>query len=187
MQVSCIWLMVAFLLVPLIGSGQSLVIVRHAEKLEPWPYEDRLQPLSLEGTERAKTLDALFVETRFAAIYASNTTRAIATAHPASVSHGVEIRIHPAPSNADSLDAFLREIETGFDASDAILVVSHSNVIPKWLSAFGVDASALTEMGISFDARHNGYLVQGYDGMWVVSLTRAGGPPYVRFARMAAY
>lgn len=183
MQVSCKWIFILMLVfTPALLSAQTLVLVRHAEKWEPWPAEDRLQPLSPEGMRRAGNMTHLFVETRFKAVFASNTTRAISTALPSAIEHGQPVRLSAAAENADSLDAFMRLVETEFDPSDTILIVSHSNIIPKWLRAFGVSASTITEMGISYDTRYGGYLVDGYNGMWVVNLSQTGGPPYVRFA-----
>lgn len=187
MQVSCKWTLALLLLFTTsIVQAQTLVMVRHAEKWEPWPAEDRLQPLSADGIRRAERLADLFVETRFKAVFASNTTRAISTALPSAGEHGLPVRLLAAAADADSLDAFMRLVESEFDPSDTVLIVSHSNIIPKWLRAFGVNASTITEMGISYDNRYGGYLVDGYNGMWVVNLSQTGGPPYVRFATTSA-
>lgn len=165
--------------------AQTLVIVRHAEKMEPWPAEDRLQPLSMEGMRRAEQLRNLVANLNIKAIYTSNTTRALSTAMPAALSKGLVPSVHPACQTSDSLDSFMSMIRDTYTPSDFILAVSHSNIIPEWLTRFRIDASTLTEMGISFNSRYNGYLVDGYDGVWLVSLPiDTQGAPHVRYATM---
>lgn len=165
--------------------AQTLVIVRHAEKMEPWPAEDRLQPLSAEGMRRAEQLRKLVDNLDIKAVYTSNTTRALSTAMPAAMSKGLVPSVHPASEKTDSLDAFMSMVRNTYGSSDFVLVVSHSNIIPEWLTRFRIDASTLTEMGISFNSRYNGYLVDGYDGVWLVSLPiDSQGAPHVRYATM---
>lgn len=192
MQVSCRYvfhllslaLVVAVAVAPV--KAQTLVIVRHAEKFEPWMAEDRLQPLSVEGLRRAEQLSTLVKDLDIKAIYTSNTTRALSTAMPASWLKSLKPVIHAACENTDSLDVFMAMVRETYTASDFILVVSHSNIIPEWLTRFRIDASALTEMGISYNARYKGYLVDGHDGVWLVSLPiDTDGAPHVRYATMS--
>lgn len=192
MQVSCrkvlqfLTMAVAAILWVMPVSAQTLVIVRHAEKSEPWPAEDRLQPLSVEGLQRAERLRTLVRDLDVKAVYTSNTTRALSTAMPAALDKQLKPVPHPACEKTDSLDAFMAMVRATYQTSDFILVVSHSNIIPEWLSRFRIDAGTLTEMGISFNARYNGYLVDGYDGVWIVSLPiDADGAPHVRYATMS--
>jgi broad specificity phosphatase PhoE len=120
------------------------------------------------------------------AVYTSNTTRAISTAMPAALTKNLRPVTHLACEKTDSLDAFMAMVRETYTPSDFVLVVSHSNIIPEWLTRFRLDASTLTEMGISFNARYNGYLVDGYDGVWLVSLPiDADGAPHVRYATMS--
>ena len=191
MQVSCKSVLQIFTIALLTAAtampaqAQTLVIVRHAEKMEPWPAEDRLQPLSAEGMRRAEQLRNLVANLDIKAIYTSNTTRALSTAMPAAVSKGLVPNVHPASEKTDSLDAFISMVRNTYSSSDFVLVVSHSNIIPEWLTRFRIDASTLTEMGISFNSRYNGYLVDGYDGVWLVSLPiDTQGAPHVRYATM---
>lgn len=168
--------------------SQTLVIVRHAEKFEPWPAEDRLQPLSAGGMERAERLRDLVRDLDIRAVFTSNTTRTIATAVPAATEKHLVPVPHPACEKTDSLGVFLDMVRSSYTPSDFILVVSHSNIIPEWLTQFRMDASTLTEMGISFNARYNGYLVDGYNGVWLVSLPiDSGGAPHVRYATMGVH
>ncbi len=192
MQVSCrkvlqfltLWAIIAIWVAPV--ASQTLVIVRHAEKSEPWPAEDRLQPLSIEGLQRAERLRNLVKDLDVKAVFTSNTTRALSTAMPAAIGKGLKPVPHAACEKTDSLDGFLTMVRDTYATSDFILVVSHSNIIPEWLTRFRIDAGTLTEMGISFNARYNGYLVDGYDGVWIVSLPiDADGAPHVRFATMS--
>lgn len=63
----------------------TIWLVRHAEKMEPWPADrdlDVLQPLSREGTARAEALADRLKDAGIAAIYTSRTARTIATAEP---------------------------------------------------------------------------------------------------------
>lgn len=191
MQVSCRYVLqflsISFVLALCAAPihAQTLMIVRHAEKLEPWPAEDRLQPLSVEGLQRADKLRNLVNDLDIKAIYTSNTTRTLSTARPVAMDKQLKPIPHAACENSESLDAFMAMVRDTYTAADFILVVSHSNIIPEWLTRFRVDASTLTEMGISFNARYNGYLVDGYDGVWLVSLPiDADGAPHVRYATM---
>jgi broad specificity phosphatase PhoE len=191
MQVSCKYVLQILTIVAAIAfsvspaQAQTLVIVRHAEKLEPWPAEDRLQPLSVEGLRRAEQLRNLVANLDIKAVFTSSTTRALSTAMPAALSKGLVPNVHPASEKTDSLDAFMSMVRNTYGSSDFVLVVSHSNIIPEWLTRFRIDASTLTEMGISFNSRYNGYLVDGYDGVWLVSLPiDAQSAPHVRYATM---
>lgn len=191
MQVSCnkllhiLMLLAWFAAVAMSASAQTLVIVRHAEKFEPWSAEDRLQPLSAEGLARAERLRTLLRDLDIKAVYTSNTTRALTTAIPAATDKRLKPVPHPACEKSDSLSQFIGMVTSTYSESDFILVVSHSNIIPEWLTYFRTDAASLTEMGIAFDSRYKGYLVQGYDGVWIVNLPRdAESRPHVRYAVM---
>lgn len=191
MQVSCKYVLQIFTVALLAAAtampvqAQTLVIVRHAEKMEPWPAEDRLQPLSAEGMRRAEQLRKLVDNLDIKAIYTSNTTRTLSTAMPTAIDKNVVPVPHPACENVDTLPGFMEMVRATYQSSDFVLVVSHSNIIPEWLTRFRIDASTLTEMGISFNSRYNGYLVDGYDGVWLVSLPiDAKGAPHVRYATM---
>lgn len=168
-------------------SAQTLLMVRHGEKSEPWLAEDRLQPLNEDGVRRAARLKDLVMSLDVKAIYTSNTTRTVSTAMPSALALSLRPMVHIACENADSLDSFLAMVRETYQPSDFILVVSHSNIIPQWLSKFRVDASTMTEMGISYDNRYKGYLVDGYDGVWLVNLPFDAGSPHVRYAKMDVY
>jgi len=192
MQVSCKYVLQILTVVALVtitastAQAQTLVIVRHAEKFEPWSAEDRLQPLSAEGLDRAQRLQGLVKSLDIKAIYTSNTTRTLSTAMPTAIDKNVVPVPHLACENVDSLSGFMEMVRATYQSSDFILVVSHSNIIPEWLTKFRVDASTLTEMGISYDAGYNGYLVDGYSGVWIVSLSiDAQSAPHVRYATMS--
>ncbi len=194
MQVSCNYkllfssLAAIIILSAPIVNAQTLVIVRHAEKLEPWPASDQMQPLSFEGLQRAQHLRNVLSDIDFKAVFTSNTTRSIATALPIALAHELKPTIHPACETSDSLSVFLELMKDQYEASDFILVVSHSNIIPKWLTAFGIDSMHMTDMGITFDRRYNGYLVEGYDGLWLAALpSNPYSKPMVRYAKMTAY
>lgn len=194
MQVSCnykylfsVFAAIILLSAPIVNA-QTLVMVRHAEKLEPWPAADQMQPLSLEGSQRAQHLRDVLSDLEIKAVFTSNTTRTIATGLPTAVAHQLDPIVHPACGASDSLAIFLDFVMQQFDASDFILVVSHSNIIPKWLLEFGIDPIQMTDMGISYDNRYNGYLVDGYDGLWLAALPHdPKGKPMVRYAKMTAY
>lgn len=194
MQVSCNYkyLITGFILMMLAisspANAQTLVIVRHAEKLEPWPAADRMQPLSQDGLIRAEQIRDMLSDIEFKAVFTSNTTRAISTALPTALAHQIKPVAHPACESSDSLSVFMDHINSQFDVADFILVVSHSNIIPQWLSVFGLDAMQMADMGISYDSRYGGYLVDGYDGLWIAALPRdPQSKPMVRYAKMTSY
>ncbi len=158
------------------ASAQTLVLIRHAEKLEPWPGPDALQPLSAEGMARADAWAVHFRGTRFAAIYSSATTRTISTVRPLAIERRQRPLPHAAGADVSAIAAWREAELPKFAATDTVLIASHSNIIPGWLRAFGLADSVATTMGIAHDARYGDLLVQGYEGTWTITLRSDAAP-----------
>jgi broad specificity phosphatase PhoE len=81
---------------PSAGSACTLVLVRHAASRGAGKFVGQLdEPLSLEGRRQLKELARKLSRFRFHAIFASDLSRAIATASPAAQRQNLEIQIRP--------------------------------------------------------------------------------------------
>src|SRR6185436_11321449 len=89
----------------------TLWLVRHAEKLEPWPSAfDTLQPLSREGAVRAEALADRLKDVGIAAIYTSRTTRTLATGHPLATRNKVPLTADDATTKPSEIPPFLAKL-----------------------------------------------------------------------------
>lgn len=108
----------------------TIVLVRHAEK-QLGTIED--PPLTQEGDERAQRLANLFGERSpvgaIAAIYATDTRRAQATAAPVAMRLGLQV------ITADELPAALARRVRREQHGGIALVVGHSNTVPQIVAA----------------------------------------------------
>jgi broad specificity phosphatase PhoE len=66
-----------------VAALDTLYLVRHAEKAEPWPADlDAFRPLAPAGEARAEARAIRLKDAGIAAAYTSRTTRTMATAMP---------------------------------------------------------------------------------------------------------
>ena len=164
----------------------TIYLVRHAEKLADWPggQSGHLQPLSVEGIARAQKLADQFEKESLSAIYSSLTTRTLHTAFPLSQKLGVPMQIAMACMDTSAIDGFLAEIRQKYTQSDAILLVSHSNIVPYLMVKAGLPGDCRKEMGISQSSPSSWLLISGYDNIWKIELNKMDGGQCKGFQRM---
>ena len=152
----------------------TIYLVRHAEKASPWRDDvDDYRPLSPDGTRRAERLAAILADAGIVAIYTSPTTRTIATGMP--LAEAAKVPITPARETiaADHQEAFLTSLRDKHPGRAAVLIVGHSDTLPRLLDLLGADAACHERLGIARDPKY-GDLVEGYDGLWRVDLAGTG-------------
>jgi broad specificity phosphatase PhoE len=170
----------AFLLiVSLPAAGLDAVyLVRHAEKADPWPQAKELDafwPLSPAGTARAEALAGRLEKAGIAAVYTSRTTRTLATAMPLVARTHVPITADDASTHAEDMPGFLARLREKHAGDPAVLIVGHSNTIPRLLVLLGAVPECYARLGITGGADAPGGLaIEGYEGLWKVDLRRQG-------------
>jgi broad specificity phosphatase PhoE len=103
------------------------IVVRHAEKVD----ESADPPLSSAGRRRAAELARALQDLPLAAIYTTRFQRTRATAAPTAAAHSVEAkRLDGTPAE---IAATLRQKH----AADTVLVVGHSDTVPRIVHALG--------------------------------------------------
>lgn len=164
----------------------TIYLVRHAEKLADWPggQSGHFQPLSAEGIARAKKLADRFEKGSLSAIYSSLTTRTLHTAFPLSRKLGVPMQIANACMDTSAIDGFLAEIRQKYTDSEAILLVSHSNIVPYLMVKAGLPGDCRKEMGIRQSSPSSWLLISGYDNIWKIELNKVEGSRCIGFQRM---
>lgn len=133
----------------------TVVITRHAEK-QSGPDPD----LSPEGHARAQALSHALLPYRINAVYITTTKRSLQTAAPTIAALGIPssrvFSLSPSVS-PEQLAARVRAHPFG----DAILVVSHTNIIPDLLQALHAPGPAFMSEST-------------YDQLYVVALAESG-------------
>lgn len=166
-----------FLVVALPAAGLDTVyLVRHAEKADPWPQDrelDAFWPLSPAGAARAEALAARLEKAGIAAIYTSRTTRTLSTAMPLVARIHVPIAADDASIHPEEMSGFLARLREKHAGEAAVLIVGHSNTIPRLLAFLGAVPECYARLGISSDGK-DGLLIEGYEGLWKVDLRRQG-------------
>jgi broad specificity phosphatase PhoE len=108
----------------------TVYVVRHAEKASD--SSEKEVPLSDEGKRRAERLASILRDAGVHAIYSTDTTRTRSTAEPLARASGQTVRIY------SDVAALADQIKGEREA--VVLVVGHSNTVPKILAALGVRA-----------------------------------------------
>lgn len=112
------------------GCGNTIYIVRHAEKAAPARTEMQMMstdvPLSAAGEKRAEALKEKLKNKRLRYIFSTNTLRTRSTAAPLLAIHpSMPLNLYSSrPDSSGKLISRLQEIRKG-----NILVVGHSNTI----------------------------------------------------------
>jgi phosphohistidine phosphatase SixA len=148
----------------------AVYVVRHAEKLPNWPDGalDIFHPLSAEGISRAQRLAEQFEPGALVAIFSSATTRTLHTALPLSQKLGLPIEIISACMDTAAIDSFYANLSSRFGPDQAVLLISHSNIIPYLLIKAGLPAACRQEMGITQPVENGWLFIEGYDSIWRV-------------------
>ena len=151
----------------------TVYLVRHAEKAAGWPKDqDALQPLSPAGTIRAEFLASRLESAGIKAIYASPTTRTLSTGLPLALRTGVNLLAREDTIKEDRMGPFLAGLRTAHANDPAVLVVGHSNTVPRLLTLLGAVPECFERLGIV--RRGDELLIEGYEGLWKVDLKRQG-------------
>lgn len=153
----------------------AVYLVRHAEKADPWPKDkdlDAFWPLSLAGMVRAEALAGRLEKAKIAAVYTSRTTRTLATAMPLVARTHVAITPDDASTRPEDMAGFLARLRGKHAGDAAVLIVGHSNTIPRLLVLLGAVPDCYARLGIT-DGK-DGLLIEGYEGLWKVDLRRQG-------------
>lgn len=120
--------------VPAADAGRLVVLVRHAEKASE-PRAD--PPLTDAGLARAVALAEVLASSGIDAIVVTPFERTRATAAPLARARGITpAEIPVGRSVAEHVGAVADSIRA-FPPGDAVLVVGHSNTIPKIVTALG--------------------------------------------------
>jgi phosphohistidine phosphatase SixA len=155
---------------------ERIYLVRHAEKLDGWPQQQELDaywPLSVAGTERAQRLAQRLADKGIVAVYASPTTRALATGLPLSLQVGCPLSASAATTDTAAVSSFLSGLLAQHAGpARAVLVVGHANTIPMMLRALGATHACDEQLGIVKESWGDG--IQGFDGLWTVELRGEG-------------
>jgi phosphohistidine phosphatase SixA len=149
----------------------TLFLVRHAEKSEPWPSDrelDAFQPLSAAGEKRAEALASLLKTEGIAAVYTSRTTRTLATGMPLVRLTGASVTADDATTKPAEMAAFLTGLREKHAADKAVLLVGHSNTLPELLVRLGAKPDCFERLGIKGEPGK--LLIEGYEGIWKVDL-----------------
>lgn len=169
---ACLILLPVLVAAP-VAALDTLYLVRHAEKAAGWPQEhDALQPLSPAGTLRAEFLASRLESAGIKAIYASPTTRTLSTGLPLALRTGVRLTAAEDSIKADRMGPFLAGLRTAHANDPAVLVVAHSNTVPRLLTLLGAVPECFERLGIV--RRGDELLIEGYEGLWKVDLRRQG-------------
>lgn len=134
------------------GWGTTTVLLtRHAEKATG---EDPV--LSEAGRARAQALASLLAGAGVDAVFVSEARRTRETAALVAAAAGVEPVVVPAKEIGQ-----LVELLKAHHKGEVVLVVGHSNTIPRIAGALGADVGTIDE--------------SDYGGLWVVSYSRLRG------------
>lgn len=118
---------------PSAASSQTVFVVRHAER----ESRDRDSDLSVAGVARAHALDSVVADARLTHVIVTEFRRTANTAAPAARRHGLTpIVVANQPDVAKHAAAVAAAVRAaGPDA--VVLVVGHSNTVPKIVEALG--------------------------------------------------
>lgn len=173
-RLSALPVLALLLAVPAAGLD-TVWLVRHAEKAEPWPADrdlDALRPLSAEGIARADALADRLKDAGIATVYSSRTTRTMSTGWPLATRLKIPLVADDATIRAGELPPFLARLRERHAGDRAVLIVGHSNTLPLLLTQLGAVPECFARLGIKETA--NGLEIEGYDGVWRVDAKKKG-------------
>jgi broad specificity phosphatase PhoE len=169
------------------GSAQpTIYLVRHAEKQPTWHGEelDDFHPLSEQGILRAKNLAGQFEKGSLSAIFSSRATRTLHTALPLAEKLRLTVQLSAACWDTTAIDSFYAELKKNFKPGQAVLLVTHSNIIPYLLMRAGLPKACRSKAGITVAPDGSGWLViEGYDNIWRIEKLGATGKNCEAFSR----
>lgn len=123
------------------ASAQTVVLVRHAEKVDA----SRDPVLSEAGTARARALAEDFGAEGPDLVLVSPRRRTSLTAQPTVEAFGAPVRVMPLDEGTQAhVAATLAEI-AGLSPDDLVLIVGHSDTIPALVRALGAEAADMAD------------------------------------------
>jgi len=90
----------------------------------------------------------------------------------------VPVAADDATTRPEDMAGFLARLREKHPGDAAVLIVGHSNTIPRLLTLFGATPECHARLGLSESAQ--GLLIEGYEGLWRVDLKRQGCAAVVR-------
>lgn len=169
----CLVLMLFLSSATAIEALESIYLVRHGEKEEPWPDELSVyQPLTEEGRLRAQHWARHLRGHHLAAIYSSPYSRTVQTAVVISSALKLPLHTDEATIEPEQITDFVDRLRTEHADHHAVLIVGHSNTLPMWLRHFGADAACEEGLTLHRSGRHE--LIEGYAGLFHIDLTETG-------------
>jgi phosphohistidine phosphatase SixA len=179
MKTACLGILV--IAVVTIGSCRvwaqpTVYIVRHAEKVPEWLSGDldRYHPLSEAGMMRAQKLAGQFEKGALVAIYSSPTTRTLHTVQPLAHKLWLQVQIAEACWDTSAMAIFFADLKKRYKPEEAVLLVSHSNLIPYLLIKAGLPKSCWRDLGVVAPDSSGDLMIEGYETLWKVE--RLGEP-----------
>jgi broad specificity phosphatase PhoE len=134
----------------------TVILVRHAERADAMETDP---PLNERGKQRAEALARMLANAGVQTIYTSEVQRTRQTAAPLAK----QLKVEPVVVPARDLEGLAARLNV-LPENAVVLVIGHSNTLPKIVTALGGAAEPLTE--------------SEYDRMIIVRLC-PGGPPSV--------
>src|SRR5262245_37025453 len=118
---------------------------------------------------RAQKLAEQFAKGTLVAIYSSPTTRTLHTAQPVAHKLWLQVQVAEACRDTSAMSGFFADLKNRYKPGEAVLLVSHSNLIPYLLIKAGLPKSCWSEMGIAAPNDGTGELmIDGYENIWKV-------------------
>lgn len=171
----------AWFCAPFLYAQPVVYIVRHAEKLPEWLVNyDAHHPLSEVGMVRAQKLAEQFEKGALVAIYSSRTTRTLHTAMPLAQKLWLQVQIAEACTDTSAMANFFEELKKKYKSDEAVLLISHSNVIPYLLLKAGLPNDCRKAMGITAPDDSGELMIEGYENIWRIDLARTGCAAFSR-------
>lgn len=139
-----------------LGRPTTVVVLRHAEKVDPSPLPDPQVPLSPAGMARAQTLAQVLGRAGVTRIYVSDRLRTQQTAEPLATAQNVT----PVQLPANDVAAFVTAVRASANRGRVVVVVGHSNTVPQIVTELGGGAVTVDE--------------DQFDNLFVLTIRRFG-------------
>jgi phosphohistidine phosphatase SixA len=120
----------------------TVFVVRHAERQNCPPNQDKTCPLTADGEKRAASLAKILDQSGVTVVYSTDTTRTRETVNNYATAKGIPLTTYSDP-------ATLAQTIRTTNAGRAILVAGHSNTVPSILAGLGI--SNAPAVGDSYD------------------------------------
>jgi broad specificity phosphatase PhoE len=137
----------------------TIILVRHAEK-DTAAIDPALSPA---GKKRVEHLQAMLSKSRIDAIFSTQYRRAYETVEPIAKARGLHVQV----TMRDAMEPLSQHVEDvihkilGEQSGRAVLISSHSNIVPEILKRLGVTEPVTIDDWM-------------YDDLFVVTRTKSG-------------